>query len=128
MRCLIAALALGLFATSASAEYLSRTIPAGGSLKGLYYTELNPDCSLVGYPTIRLTSEPSNGRVTVVKGTAYTNYAAGNARTACNGRRSPAMLVSYQPSKGFVGSDSFSLEIFYQAGVTRSDTVNVTVK
>ena len=128
MRLFVALLLTVGFSTVASANDFNKSVRVNGVLTGLAYMTLNPDCSLVGYPSAKLVSAPSNGTVTVFKGAAFPVYESVNLRSACNRRRVPGTLVEYRPRRGFTGSDSFTVNVIYPAGYERNDTFNITVK
>jgi hypothetical protein len=128
MRILAALLLLAGLSTSASAVYLSRSVRVNDSLKGIAYMTLNPDCSPVGYPSVRLVAAPSNGSVSIFKGSAFPVYASTNPRSACILRRRAGTLIEYRPRRNFEGSDSFTLDIIFPDGGDRTDSFNITVK
>ena len=129
MKRLSAALvSLTLMASPALADYLNRVVPAGGVMRGNFYLAINPDCSLVAYPTVRLVSSPANGVVSLKQGKAFPFFPAVNPRSACNRTRVPAILLEYRPNQGFVGSDSFEVNAIFPIGAERADTFNITVK
>jgi hypothetical protein len=129
MKRLSAALvSLMLLTAPAHAAYFTRTVAAGGVLKGNDYLAVNPDCSLLAYPTVRVVSPPANGVVSLKQGRAFPYFPPVNPRSACNRSRVPAMLLEYRPRRGFVGADSFTVNVIFPIGAERTDTFNVTVK
>jgi hypothetical protein len=123
-----AALASALAASPASAAFYNKTAAANGRLAANYYLAINPDCSLVEYPTVRLVSPPANGRVVISKGRGFPYFPPVNPRSACNRKRVPAMMVEYRPGPGYVGSDSFAIDVIFPMGAERNDTYNIQVK
>ena len=123
-----ALLGLALASSPARADYVNRVVAAGGTLRVNFYLAINPDCSLVDYPTVRLVTAPANGTVSVKKGKAFPFFPAANPRSACNRTRVPAILLDYRPSRGFVGSDTFEVNAIFPVGAESTDTFNVTVK
>ena len=115
-------------ASPAYAVYINRVIPFGGKLGNQEFLEINPDCSAMGFPTIRVTTQPTNGVVTLLKGKGFPRFPSSNPRSACNTRRVPAIVLEYRPSPGFVGSDTFTLDAFFHNGGEENVTFNVTVK
>jgi hypothetical protein len=124
----LAALAMGGAPALAQTFFnVNVTVPAGGHY--LYgFTSINPDCSLLGYAAVRVTTPPANGVVRAYKGTVFPNFSANNPRSACNGRRMPGTQIEYRPRPGFVGSDSFFLDVILPDGVEKTASYNVTVK
>ncbi len=123
-----ALLALTLECSPALAIYVNRVVPVGGTLKGQFYTAINPDCSLQDYPNVRVVTPPGNCVLSFRKGKDFPNFAADNPRGACNRTRVPVIYVDYRPNRGFVGSDTFSVDVFFFVGSERTDTFKVTVK
>ncbi len=126
---LLALLCLGLTSSPARADrWINRVVPAGGRLTGPFWMAINPDCSSLGYPTVRVQSPPQNGAVRIFKGAAFAYFPPYNPRSACNRRRAPAILMEYRPAPGYVGSDSFGLDIIVPSGTEQTETYNITVK
>ena len=74
------------------------------------------DCSPLGVVEAKLLTPPANGTVRIEQGTAFSNFSAGDPPYACNSRRSPATVVSYQASPGFTGQDAAVVQIFFPDG------------
>lgn len=132
MRSFSFAAALIIAATGAPAlaqqkQDMAKTTVNGQRIRIDGFYHLNPDCSLVGYPTIRVVSGPSAGRVAIKKEKGFPSFGADTARAKCNARRSPTMAVYYTPQRRFTGSDMFSFEIYWTDGDiwTRNVTVDV---
>ena len=128
MRFVSCALAWALTAGPAVADNFSKVVPAGGSLNNLGYTAVHEDCTSMGYPSVRVTSGPSNGRVMVSKGAIYPYYPQPNPRAACNRRRVQGTVLQYKPNPGYIGSDSFTVQVIYPSGTERNDSYYVEVK
>jgi hypothetical protein len=131
MRCWIAlGLALSIATSPAFADnaYYNRVVPAGGRFTGQYWMAINPDCSLLDYPTAKVVSPPSNGTVSITKGRAFPFFPPANPRSACNRRRAPATMMEYRPARGFVGSDSFTVDVIFPTGAEHTEVYNFTVK
>jgi hypothetical protein len=80
---------------------------------------INPDCSSVGVASVRTIEEPKHGKLTIGKGSGFTNFAQDNPRHACNRRRSEGMLMYYRPEGGYLGPDSVTVDVIYGDGVSR---------
>lgn len=89
--------------------------------------DLNPDCSVVGIPTVRILDPSKKGSVTFEKGAGFPNYPTNNARAKCNTSSVDGELIFYMPESGYVGSDSVTVEIIYPDGnaVTRRYAIEV---
>jgi hypothetical protein len=123
----IAAL-VALFATGsvADAQSVSKTVAAGGVLKLAHYASVNPDCSSLGMPVVRLSVPPTHGVVRTIKTSDFSHFSG--AFDQCNARRVAGMSVEYRPERGFAGTDTFSLDIIYASGRERAESFAVTVK
>jgi hypothetical protein len=117
-----------LFATGsvADAQSANRTVAVGGVLKVGHYASVNPDCSLLGMPVVRLSVPPTHGVVRTVKKSGFSRFSGPFAQ--CNARRVAGVSVEYRPERGFAGTDSFSLDIIYASGRERVESFGVTIK
>jgi hypothetical protein len=88
---------------------------------------LNPDCTPIGEINIRTIEEPKHGKLTISKGSVFTNFLQDNPRQVCNRRRSEAMLVRYLPESGYLGSDSITVDIIYPEGYSRKRHYAISV-
>jgi hypothetical protein len=111
----------------AGAQGISKTVAAGGVLKLGHYTSVNPDCSLLGMPVVRVSAVPMHGIVRTMKTSGFSHFSAG-AFDRCNTRRVAGVSVEYRPEKGFAGADRFSLDIIYASGRERTESFAITVK
>jgi TPR repeat protein len=80
---------------------------------------LNPDCSSIVIAAVRTIEEPQHGKLTVRKGSGFTNYPKDNPREACNRRRSEGMLMDYRPDTGYLGPDSLTVDIINSNGTSQ---------
>ncbi len=130
LRYLAVATAGLIFAAPAAAQdnaEMRKTALTRQWIKVESFFHLNPDCSHVGYPTVRVTSGPSAGSVSIKREKTYSGFAADNSRAKCNASRSPAVTVYYRSNRGFTGQDRFTLELYWTDGDlwTRSVAVDV---
>jgi hypothetical protein len=103
-----------------------KTALAGKTIHLGIWTDLNPDCTFVGYAQVTVTKPAVHGIVTVAKGEGYSSYASTNQRYGCNRQKSLGISVDYTPAEGFAGSDRFSLRaVFPEGGVHLTDYVVV---
>lgn len=125
----VVALSLALScAGPALANNVNKTMAAGGQIRLFGYYLLNPDCSSMGDPVLRVTSQPAHGTVKMAKGSTYPNTAAGTAYAACSSVKVASVNVDYRAEAGFTGSDTVTIEAIYPNGVDRADTYYITVK
>jgi hypothetical protein len=85
-------LALAWFASGsvAGAQIISKTVATGGVLKVGHYATVNPDCSVLGMPVVRISTAPTHGVVKTMKTSGFSHFTAPFDR--CNTRR----IVAYQ--------------------------------
>jgi hypothetical protein len=69
-----------------------------------------PDCTSLGYPTLKVAKAPTHGEVSVEQGTALASFGKDDARNICNGRSVPATVIYYTSEPGFIGTDSAEFE------------------
>jgi hypothetical protein len=89
---------------------------------------LNPDCSPGGKIIVRPIKMPQNGSVEFVTEKGFTNYAKDSQQYKCNEKPAEIEKVFYTSRKGFVGKDSFVIEIFFSNGNYRKWVINTDVR
>ena len=109
-------------------RFLNKTVLAGTRLEADHVTSINPDCTIAGHVTVRVTQEPVHGTIQVIDGEMFPSYPSNNPRSACNTRKVPATVIDYTPASGFVGSDFFVYEIFGPDGSDVSTKAAIAVK
>lgn len=92
----------------------------------LYY--LNPDCSVMGIPVVRIVEPSKNGNVTFEKGAVFPNFPATNSRAKCNGGSVDGEIIFYMPQPGFLGADAVMVEIIYPDGTASTRRYLIEVK
>ena len=65
---------------------------------------MNPDCSVIGMPTVHILEQPQSGKVAVENGTGFSAFPASNTRFKCNSNRSDGVVISYTPNPGYTGA------------------------
>jgi hypothetical protein len=95
---------------------ISRAVAAGHKLHLDFLASINPDCTSIGYATVRIGEQPKHGKITVENGTGFTNYPQNNSRSECNKKRSDGVLIDYEPDAGYRGQDSVNLEVIFASG------------
>jgi hypothetical protein len=88
---------------------------------------INPDCTSIGVASVRNIEEPKHGKLTIGKGTGFSNFAKENPRQACNRRRSEGMLMYYRPEPGYLGPDSLTVDVIYGDGTARKRRYAISV-
>jgi len=107
---------------------LTRVMAADQRLRLDFLFSLNPDCSSIGYATVRLIEEPKHGKITIENGTGFSNFRRDNSRFECNKSRSDGVVIFYEPEPGFVGADSIAINAIYASGTAPKRHYTVTVE
>ena len=94
----------------------ARTVAAGHTVQLDFLYSINPDCTSVGFATVRVTEQPKHGKITVENGTGFTIFPQNNPRSECNKTRSDGVIVAYEPEDGYSGQDSINLEVIFASG------------
>jgi hypothetical protein len=105
--------------TALEALEIKSTAVVDQPLRVDFLYSINPDCSSIGVAAVRTIEEPKHGKLTVGKGSGFTNFPKDNPREACNRRRSEGMLMYYRPDAGYLGPDSLTVEVIYGNGASR---------
>jgi hypothetical protein len=107
---------------------LTRAVPIERDVRLDFIYALNPDCSSVGLPSVRVVEQPQNGKVTVENGTGFSNFPPENQRYECNKRKSEGIAVVYRPNPGFAGADSVTIDIIFPTGFESKRHFSLDVK
>jgi hypothetical protein len=95
---------------------VTRVAIADQTLQVVFLYDINPDCSVIGLPSVRIVEQPKSGKVAVEKGTGFPAFPANNSRFKCNSNRAEGMIISYTPNPGYTGADSIVTDIIYPDG------------
>jgi hypothetical protein len=109
---------------SAQTHSVDRTArgQAGKDIQVGVYINVRPDCTSGPLPTIRLSTAPAHGSVTVKKGKVNaTNY------RQCLALEVPGYVALYKSKSDFSGDDSFVLEVKFPNGRTEVQRITVTI-
>lgn len=112
-----------------SSERLS--VAANGELRvGFYLGAIRDDCSTSGQASVRPTIEPTNGRLVMRQGQDVPRIVAapGTPRAKCAGRSYPGTIVTYRPTAGFTGEDTFGIDVIWPSGSSFRRTISVQVR
>jgi hypothetical protein len=93
----------------------------------LSFNATAPDCTSLGYPTLKLAKPPLHGQVSIEKGTVFAIFGKDDPRSVCNGKEVPATVLYYTSEPGFTGADSVAFERIGVAGAYgyHAYTINV---
>jgi hypothetical protein len=110
----------------------SRTVSpvavAGLPLRLGHFANLNPDCSPIGEPDVRVVKLADHGVVAVRAGDGYTNFVQANPRNHCNYRPTPGVNVTYTAERGYTGPDTVALDAIFPTGQEQQINYNLNVK
>jgi hypothetical protein len=101
---------------------------ADKSLEVAFLYDINPDCSVIGVPTVRIVEQPKSGKVTIQNGTGFPAFPSSNSRFKCNQSRSDGATISYVPDPGYTGADSITVDIIYPDGNSAKRRYAIEVK
>jgi hypothetical protein len=93
-----------------------------------HFADLNPDCSQIGEPDVRVTKPADHGVVTVRAGEGYTNFVPSNPRNHCNYRPTPGVNATYTAERGYTGPDTVALDAIFETGEERQLVFDLNVK
>jgi hypothetical protein len=106
----------------------TRVVVANQKLRLDFLYSLNPDCTSMGFATVRILEQPKHGKITIEKGTGFTNYPQSNLRYECNRSRSNGVILIYEPDSDFAGTDSLNIEAIYASGNSAKRNYSIAVK
>jgi hypothetical protein len=107
---------------------LVRAVAAEQKLRLDFLYSINPDCSSLGFSTVRIIEPPKNGRLTVENSTGFTSFPQGNVRYECNKRRLEGVVLHYEPNPGFTGTDSLTVDVVFPSGSSSKRHYAIAVK
>jgi hypothetical protein len=107
---------------------VSRVAIADKPLQLAFLYDMNPDCSVIGVPTVRIVEQPKSGKATIENGTGFPAFPASNPRSKCNQSRSDGAIISYTPDPGYTGADSITVDIIYPDGSAAKRRYAIEVK
>jgi hypothetical protein len=107
---------------------ITRVAAVDQPLRVAFLYDVNPDCSVIGMPTVRVVEQPKSGKVTVENGTGFPGFPANNVRSKCNSNRVDGMVLSYIPNPGYAGTDSVLVDIIYPDGNASKRRYAIEVK
>jgi TonB family protein len=100
---------------------------SGAPVEIQFWYAVNPDCASRGDMKVRVTSPPRHGKLELLGGWGYANFAEDNPRRPCNQHGVVGTHAYYVSEPGFTGRDSISTEVLYPDGVTARETWNIAV-
>jgi hypothetical protein len=95
---------------------ISRVVAADRDMRLDFLYSINPDCTSIGYATVRIVEQPKHGAITIEDSTGFTSFPADNLRAECNKRRSDGVAIIYKPEPGYTGPDSADFDAIFPTG------------
>ena len=120
-------LSLLLCVTPVHAQQIYKSAASGPVILNFVYNT-SPDCTGAGYADVRITQQPQNGRVSVVKTSSFPTFPPSNVRYVCNTRQVPGIEVRYSSKAGFIGTDYVAMESIFPHGTSLTRRYFITVK
>lgn len=93
-----------------------------------FLTAVNPDCTPIGFVTVRVTRAPANGKIEVVDTRGFGYWSKENSRSKCNEKTVDGSAIFYTSNAGFKGTDSAEIEAFYASGSSRKHRLKISVR
>jgi Domain of Unknown Function with PDB structure (DUF3857)/Transglutaminase-like superfamily len=106
----------------------TRVVASDQKLRLDFLYSVNPDCTSMGFATVRIIEQPKHGRITAENGTGFTNFPQNNQRYECNKKRSDGVIVVYEPDSGFTGTDSVNIDAIFPTGTSSKRHYSIEVK
>jgi hypothetical protein len=120
------ALAVTIFG-SAHGKTLRRTAVSGKPTVMYEYGNWKSDCSSHG-GIVKVLTKPQHGKLTPVRENVTIRASRFPRDMSCYGKQIPGFVVYYTPQPGFVGFDTFAIEVTYPGHPPDIDTFSVDVK
>ncbi len=107
-----ALMCMGLSVPASAATYTShKVVNHGKEVLVIFFYSINPDCSSRGSASVAVGPPPQGGTVTSIHARDFPYFAPENPRSVCNKRRVEGERILYRANPGFVGTDSFVVQI-----------------
>ncbi len=110
-------------------QTVSSVAVAGIPLRLGHFADLNPDCSQIAEPVVRVAKPADRGVVVVRAGEGYTSsFVQANPRSHCNYRSTAGVNATYTAERGYTGPDTLALDIIFPTGEERQFAYDLNVK
>jgi len=113
---------------AASADATQLTAEGGKETRLAFISEVNPDCSFGGLPTVQIVGAAEHGQIDIRTERRFPSFEEGNPRFGCNRWRAKGIGVYYTPDEGFLGDDSVTLRYQFESGGGGEADYAITVK
>jgi len=85
---------------STPTQEAKRVVAIDHKLRASIFFAVEPDCTIVDLPVVRVIDAPTNGNVTISSDTGFPAFARDNLRFECNKKRLEGTALIYEPAKG----------------------------
>jgi hypothetical protein len=92
-----------------------------------YFYAVNPDCTPIAVPYIKITRQPEHGTIFLETENRFPMFSKENIRSACNSVRVPSIVVYYQSSPEYTGDDYFEADLIWHNGNLDHGSVHIKV-
>jgi hypothetical protein len=107
---------------------MTSMVDAGQTIHYGPFVQMNPDCSLHGNATAKVTSRPRHGKAFVAQREGNVRYPPDSGYPQCNGRRVTGTMVVYVPNRGFRGEDRLKFIMIVPGGERRNYDFRLVVQ
>ncbi|WP_147306382.1 hypothetical protein [Methylovirgula sp. 4M-Z18] len=104
------------------------SVASGHSTQLGFFASLGERCASLGTPLVTVVEQPAHGTLDIRAGSGNSHFPPSSPLAACNMRRSPGMLVTYQSAQGFVGSDRLTIRVQFPSGGEELDSAVISVR
>lgn len=111
-----------------SPHVIDKIVAAGTSVTLTAASSVNPDCSLMGIPTVRVMQAPVHGNIKLLHHDVFPRFPQINPRSKCNDKKMPGVVAIYTPDTDFIGSDFAEVEVFFPDGKADILKFSISVK
>jgi hypothetical protein len=106
---------------------ITRYVPSGIKRSLVFYSYVNPECSVIEGTEIRKIQDPEHGTIEIVPEEGFLSWSKDTVYYKCNEKKIRGFTLYYKSSEGYHGPDRFDLLILYPYGFAYEQhfTVNV---
>jgi hypothetical protein len=107
---------------------ISKAAQSGQEIRLWAAQMLEPDCSAHGSMKTDILEQPQHGQLRLADDMFFSSFPAGNARAACNTKKSPGREAFYTAAANFHGHDQVVLQNSTSEGQMRKIVVDIDVR
>jgi hypothetical protein len=111
-------------------EQLDVYVPSGKLRTVGYLYGSKADCTPwnISDIEVRIVEQAKNGTVKIVPGEIVAGFRKESLLEKCNGKKMPALHITYKSNDKYVGTDDFELFVIWPTNIAQEKQVNVNVK